>query len=166
VLKRFEQLSSSIDWWVMVLRSDASQEKWLTQNLKGMFQLYRCWHVGCQVTIYSYFEISLKSSSFACLSNNIAPWPIAPESCFIPSKDSASLQVSNEKNFFGFGFHLFCEWPHKWGMFLTILASVTWPRAQLLRSILLKFSLETGLESWVFWDFDRLSSVSGSKAMI
>ena len=38
-----------------------------------------------------------------CLNNDIAHQPIALE-LFKPSKDSASLQVYNEKNFLGFGF--------------------------------------------------------------
>jgi len=28
-----------------------------------------------------------------------------------------------------FWFRVFCEWRHKWGRFLAILAHVTWPRA-------------------------------------
>jgi len=51
---------------------------------------------------------------------------------FNSSKDSASPRVCNEKQFFGFGFCVFCECHHKWGRFLTILAQVTWPCAQLL----------------------------------
>ena len=67
---------------------------------------------------------------------------------FKPSQDSASLQVCNLKIF---GFLVFCEWRHKWGSFLAILAHVTWPRGQPLEgSILLKFSLETRLESEFF----------------
>jgi len=46
---------------------------------------------------------------------------------------------------------LFCEWRHKWSSFSSILAHVAWPRAQPLgRSISLKFSLETTLESESF----------------
>jgi len=55
------------------------------------------------------------------------------------------------KKNFGFEFHFLCEWCHKWGRFLAILAHVTWPRAQPLdRSISLKLSLESRLESKSF----------------
>ena len=70
---------------------------------------------------------------------------------FKPSKHSPSLLVCNAKNIFSFGFQFFCEWRHKQGRFLAILAHVTWPRAKPLdQSILLKFSLETWLESESF----------------
>jgi len=36
---------------------------------------------------------------------------------FKPLKDSASLQVCNEKNFFGCGFWIFYEWCQKWNSF-------------------------------------------------
>ena len=46
---------------------------------------------------------------------------------------------------------IFCDWRHKWSSFWVILAHIAWPRAQLLgQSILLKFSLETRLESESF----------------
>jgi len=32
------------------------------------------------------------------------------------------------KQIIGLGFRVFCEWCHKWGRFLAILAHVTWPR--------------------------------------
>ena len=93
-----------------------------------------------------------------------SPVDCAPE-VFKPLKDSASLLVCNEKNFFYFGSQIFCGWHHKWGRFLASLAQVTWPWAQPLdRSILLKFLLETRLKSRVFWAFDQLSSISGSRA--
>jgi len=41
-----------------------------------------------------------------------------------PLKDAASLLVCSEKNFFGFGFQVFCECCHKLGRFLAILAQV------------------------------------------
>jgi len=59
----------------------------------------------------------------------------------------ASLLVYTQKNFFGWGLWIFCEWRHKWSNFWSILAHVTWPRAQPLgKSILLKFLLEPRLE--------------------
>ena len=46
---------------------------------------------------------------------------------------------------------IFCNWRHKWSSFGVILAHVAWLRAQLLgQSVLLKFSLETRLESESF----------------
>jgi len=80
---------------------------------------------------------------------------------FKPSKDSACLLVCTRKNV------CFFLWVTPWGRFLAILAHFTWPRAQPLDgSISLKFSLETSLESWVFWALDQLSSISGSKVII
>jgi len=75
---------------------------------------------------------------------------------------SSSLQW---KKFGGFRVSFFCELRYKWGGFLAILAHVTWLIAQSLNgSILLKFSLETRLES-ESWDLDQLSNISGSKVM-
>ena len=49
------------------------------------------------------------------------------------------------------GLRTFCDWRHKWSSFKVILAHVAWPGAQLLgQSVLLKFSLETRLESESF----------------
>jgi len=81
------------------------------------------------------------------------------------SNRSARVVVWSQKKFFGWGLWIFCEWRHKWSSFGVILGHhVAWPRAQPLgQSVSLKFSLETRLKSWVFWAFDRLSSVSGSK---
>ena len=46
---------------------------------------------------------------------------------------------------------IFCDWRHKWNSFRVILAHVSWPRAQPLgRSVSLKFSLETRIESESF----------------
>ena len=59
---------------------------------------------------------------------------------FKPWKNSPSLLVCNEKNFFGW--ELWCQ---KWRSFLAILAHVTWPRAQPLdQSILLRFHWKLG----------------------
>ena len=105
-------------------------------------------HVGCQL------EIGLKSSIFWLSYQYHSSSANCARELFKPSKDSASLRVCNEKKVFVLGFKFFCEWHHKWGRFSSILAHVAWPRAQLLvQSILLKFSLETRLESESLIDF-------------
>jgi len=64
---------------------------------------------------------------------------------------SARLLVCTQKKFFGWGWRIFCEWRHKWSSFGVILPHVASPKAQPLgQSILLKFSLETRLESKSF----------------
>jgi len=64
---------------------------------------------------------------------------------------SASLVDCTQKNFFGWGVRIFCEWRHKWSSFRVILEHVARPRAQLLgQSVSLKFSQETRLESKFF----------------
>jgi len=56
-----------------------------------------------------------------------------------------------EKKLCGWGLRIFCEWHHEWSNFWSILAHVTWCRAQPLgQSISLKFLLETRLESESF----------------
>jgi len=37
--------------------------------------------------MYSYFEIGLKSAVVSCLTNDLAPPPIAPESCSMAQMD-------------------------------------------------------------------------------
>ena len=70
---------------------------------------------------------------------------------FKGSNGSASLLVRTEKNYFGWGLQIFCEWCHKWSSFGAILAHVAWPRAPPLgQSIALKFLLETRLASESF----------------
>ena len=70
---------------------------------------------------------------------------------FKPSKDLASLWVYNEKKILCFSFFVSDITS---GLFLIILAQVTWPWAQTARwhgSISLKFLLEARM--WVFWAF-------------
>jgi len=70
---------------------------------------------------------------------------------FKSSNGSASLVDCTQKKFFWLGVQVFCDWRHKWSSFRVILAHVAWPRAQPLgRSVSLKFSLETRLESESF----------------
>ena len=70
---------------------------------------------------------------------------------FKGSNGSASLVDCTPKKFWGWGMQIFCEWRYKWSSFGVILAHVAWPRAQPLgQSVLLKFSLETRLESESF----------------
>ena len=70
---------------------------------------------------------------------------------FKGSNGSANLVDCIRKKIFGWGVLIFCDWLHKWSSFGVILAHVVWPRAQPLgQSVLLKFSLETRLESESF----------------
>jgi len=70
---------------------------------------------------------------------------------FKPSKDSASLQVCNEKKIFGFGFHFFWEWRRKWEVFghFWWLVSDLSPTAR-WKYFTEVFMLETRLESASF----------------
>jgi len=49
----------------------------------------------------SYFEITLKSNSFTCLSNSIATKPIVPESCSNPQNNQQVFKTAWYK-IFGF----------------------------------------------------------------
>ena len=79
---------------------------------------------------------------------------------FKPSKEAASL-VCNEKEF-----HFLCGWHRKWGRCLAILTQFTWPWAPthwmefLTQVLIVNYAI-----IWVFWAFDWLSNVSGSKGM-
>ena len=78
----------------------------------------------------------------------------ASGSLFKDSNGLASLLFYTRKKFFGWGLQIFCKWRHKWSSFWAILVHVTWPRSQPLgQSILLKFLLETWLESKPLIDF-------------
>jgi len=50
--------------------------------------------------IYSYLEISLKPAVFGCLTNAIAPLPIALESCSNPQNIYLANVLDNEKKLF------------------------------------------------------------------
>ena len=70
---------------------------------------------------------------------------------FKGSNRLACLLVCTRKKKFYLGLRFACEWCHKWSGFCVILDHVTWPRPQPLgQSILLKFSLETRLETESF----------------
>jgi len=105
----------------------------------------------------SYLEIGLKSSIFGLSYQLHSSSAYCARVLFKLSK-YPSIEVLNSKSlslqwkkFFGFRFQFFCEWCHKWGRFLAILAHVTWRRAQLLDgSISLKCLLETRLEYELF----------------
>jgi len=60
-----------------------------------------------------------------CFSNSITPQPIALESCSSPQKTQQVFESVMKKKF-KFGFQIFCEWCHKGGRFVAILAHVTW----------------------------------------
>ena len=86
------------------------------------------------------------ADTFTPLTNSITCYSIVVESCSNPQTWQVFESAMKKTN--GFGFQVFCEWPHNWGSFTGILAHVIWPRVQPLdRSILLKFPLETRLES-------------------
>ena len=96
-------------------------------------------------------DFGLKSSSFRLPYQRPSSSADCTRELFNGSNGSASLVDCTRKKFFVLGVWIFCDWRHKWSSFWVILAHVTWPRAQPLgQSILLKFSLETRLESESF----------------
>jgi len=64
-----------------------------------------------------YLDFGLKPAVFGCLTNAIAPPPIALESCSRAQTDRPVFYSALEKNFFGWGLWIFCEWRHKWSSF-------------------------------------------------
>jgi len=106
-----------------------------------------CEHYQSRSTNISYFENAI----FAPLCNSVARQSIVLESCCSNPQMTQQVFESAMKEKFGFGFRVFCEWPHKWCRFLVILPHITLPRVQLLNGrISLKFLLETKLESMSF----------------
>ena len=68
-----------------------------------------------------------------------------------------SSSLHSKKNFFAWGVHFFCEWCHKWRAFRPPWPTLPGPGQQLLGgSILLKFLLETKLQSESFDTLDDL----------
>ena len=109
------------------------------------------YHFESRHTIYSYFDFGLKSSSFRLPYQHPSSSADCARELFKWSNGSASLVDCTQKKFFGWGVWIFCEWRHKWSSFGILLSHVPWPRAQpLVRSVSLKFSLETRLESEFF----------------
>jgi len=101
--------------------------------------------------IYSYFEFSLKNSSFRLPYQRPSSSADCTRELFKGSNRSASLVDCTRKKIFWFRVQIFCDWCHKWSTFRVILAHVACPRAQPLRqSVSLKFSLETRLDSESF----------------
>jgi len=73
------------------------------------------------------------------------------------SKDAASLLVCTWKKIFAWGVRVFCEWRHKWKTFRPPWPTLPGSGRQLLGdSILLKFLLETRLQSEYFDTLDDL----------
>ena len=96
-------------------------------------------------------DFSLKNSSFRLPYQRPSSSADCARELFKGSNGSASLVDCTRKKFFGWGLRIFCDWHQKWSSFRVILAHVAWPRAQPLgQSVLLKFSLETRLESESF----------------
>jgi len=104
-----------------------------------------------QSTIYSYFNFSLKNSSFRLPYQRPSSSANCARELFKGSNGSASLVDCTRKKIFGWEMWIFCDWRHKWSSFRVILAHVAWPRALPLgQCVSLKFSLETRLESKSF----------------
>jgi len=72
------------------------------------------------------------------------------------SKDAASLLVCTQKNFFAWGMRVFCERCHKWRAFRPPWPTLPGPGCQPFGGILLKFLLETRLQSESFDTLDDL----------
>jgi len=123
---------------VLVSKPRCVEVKWLLRSVphEGINS-----HFGCRHMNTACLENGLKSGIFWLTWQPHSTSADCAKELFKPLKDSASLQW---KQIFGFEFPAFCEWRHKWGSFLAILAHVVSSRALSLdRSILLKFSLDT-----------------------
>jgi len=83
----------------------------MSQNAKQ--EIY---HLESRGTIYSYFDFSLKPAVVSCLTNALAPPPIALESCSMAQTDQTVFPDCTQ-NFFGWGVRIFCGWRHKWSSF-------------------------------------------------
>jgi len=98
--------------------------------------------------IYSYFDFSLKNSSFQLPYQRPSSSADCARELFKGSNGLASLVDCTQKNFLGWEVRIFCEWRHKLSSFGVILAHIAWPRVQPpSQSVSLKLSLETRLES-------------------
>jgi len=67
----------------------------LTQSEKNNPWHYE--HLGYWDTMDSYFEIGLKPAVFDCLTNYVAPLPIALESCSNPQKTRQVFKCAMKK---------------------------------------------------------------------
>ena len=101
-----------------------------------------------------------KTSSFPLPYQHHSSSADCAKELFMGSNRSASLRVcTRKKNFWSRIANFLWVMSRKWTSFWVILAHVAWPRAQPLgRSISLKFSLETRLESLSLW---MIFSISG-----
>ena len=83
--------------------------------------------------------------------------PVSATDSVKSSKDVASLVACKQKNFFGWGVRIFCEWRHKWRTFRPAWPTSLGPGLKPLDgSILLKFLLETRLQSESYDTLDDL----------
>ena len=98
-----------------------------------------------------FWRFSQKNSSFWLPYQRLSSSANCAGELFNGSNGSASLVDYTRKKIFAWGVRVFCERRHKWSSFRVILAHDVWPKAQPLgQSVLLKFSLETRLESESF----------------
>jgi len=119
-----------------------------TGQIQTPVLLLTLWEPAYDIVVFRFW--SKKWQFLVALTNALAPPPIVLESCSRAQTDRPVFQMALEKIFW-LGVADFCEWRHNWSSFGIILAHVAWPRAQLLgQSVLLKFSLETRLESESF----------------
>jgi len=90
-------------------------------------------HFESRGTIYSYFEIGLKPAVVGCLTNAIAPPPIAQESCSRAQTDRPVFWIALEKSFVVGGCGFFVTDIIGEVVLWVILAHVTWPRFWMMR---------------------------------
>jgi len=96
------------------------------------------------------------AGSHVAVCGNIST-PVRVKDLVEVSKDAVSLIVCTWKKFFGWGVRVFCEWRHKWRTFRPPWPTSPGPGHQSLDgSILLKFLLETRLQSESFDTLDAL----------
>ena len=76
---------------------EVAKHMW-NKNGKVLF-IFLFQHFESRGTIYSYYEIGLKPAVVGCLTNAIAPLPIALESCSRAQTDGPAFCSALEKNF-------------------------------------------------------------------
>ena len=136
---------------------NAAPPERLQQHQKGLQAcsfVQAAWHAINILTSRLIQAVRKKTAgSHVALRGNITT-PVRVTDVVKVSKDTASLAVCIREKFFGWGTQIFCQWRHKWKIF--------WPtspgpgRQPLDGSILLKFLLETRLQSESFNTLDDL----------
>jgi len=152
----FITIQSTSDLWCCCISSCCIRVIWWFELQKCMVKPY---HTINPITlwepVYDIFvpRFQPENSSFRLPYQRHSSSANCTKELFKGSNGSACLLVCTWKKIFWLGVADFFEWRHKWSSFRAILAHVSWPRTQpkcFGQSVLLKFSLETRLESKFF----------------